>query len=170
MMRTDSSGERIIVSTISPFLWFDTQAEEAANFYVSIFPSSAVTRVSRYPEGGPMPAGTALGVSFVLDGVAFEALNAGPQFPFTEAISFFTSVETQEEVDYYWNALLAGGGEESRCGWLKDRYGLSWQVVPGRLGELLGDSDPQKAGRVMAAMMTMSKIVIEDLEAAYAAA
>ncbi|CAN5155180.1 VOC family protein [soil metagenome] len=155
------------MSIISPFLWFDGTAEEAANFYVSIFPNSAVTMVSRYPDGGPMPAGTAMGVSFVLDGLQFQGLNAGPQFPFTEAISFVASVETQEQIDYYWDALLEGGGEESMCGWLKDRFGLSWQVVPPRLGELLSDPDPEKSGRTMNAMMGMRKIVIADLEAAH---
>ncbi len=157
------------MSMISPFLWFDGTAEEAANFYVSIFPNSAVTMVSRYPEGGPMPAGTAMGVSFVLDGLEFQGLNAGPRSPFTEAISFFVKVETQEEIDRYWDALLRDGGEESRCGWLKDRFGLSWQIVPPRLGELLSDSDPDKANRAMTAMLGMRKIVIADLEAAYAA-
>lgn len=155
---------------ISPFLWFDTQAEEAANFYVSIFPNSSITRVTRYPDGGPMPAGTAFGVSFTLDGLDFQALNAGPQFTFTEAISFFSRVDTQDEVDYFWNALLADGGQEGRCGWLKDRFGLSWQVVPSRLDELLGGADPAGSSRAMEAMMGMRKIVIAELEAAYAGA
>lgn len=155
------------MTSISPFLWFDTQAEEAAELYVSIFPNSAITNVSRYPEGGPMPAGTALGVSFILDGLEFQALNAGPQFPFTEAVSFFISVETQEEVDRYWDALLADGGEPSQCGWLKDRFGLSWQVVPRLLGELLGSSDGVAASRTMAAMMQMTKIEMRTLQEAF---
>ena len=151
------------MSSISPFLWFDSEAEEAAEFYVSLFPDSRVVSVSRYPEGTPT-AGSAMGVTFVLDGVEVQAMNAGPAFPFTEAFSFFVSLDTQEEVDRYWDALLADGGEPSRCGWLKDRFGLSWQIIPRQLGELLGDPDPARAGRVMQAMLGMEKIVIADLE------
>lgn len=155
------------MTSISPFLWFDTQAEEAANFYISLFPNSRLTNISRYPEGGPMPAGTALGVSFVLDGLAIEAINAGPQYHFTEAISFFVSVETQAEVDRYWNALTGDGGEPGRCGWLKDRFGLSWQIVPTALGAFLGSSNSAGAGRAMAAMMGMNRLVISELEQAF---
>ena len=144
------------MSMISPFLWFDGTAVEAATFYASVFPNSAVTSSS------PM------GVSFTLDGLEFQGLNAGPQFPFTEAISFFVKADTQELIDHYWAALLADGGEESQCGWLKDRFGLSWQIVPPRLAELLGGSDPEGAARALAAMMGMRKIVIAELEAAYA--
>jgi predicted 3-demethylubiquinone-9 3-methyltransferase (glyoxalase superfamily) len=151
---------------ISPFLWFDTQAEEAANYYVSIFKNSRILDVSRYTEGAPYPAGTVMGVTFVLDGVEFQALNGGPQFNFTEAISFFVKAETQEEIDDLWDKLTADG-EPGPCGWLKDKYGLSWQVVPPLLGELLADPDAEKAGAVMRAMMEMGKIDIEGLRGAY---
>jgi predicted 3-demethylubiquinone-9 3-methyltransferase (glyoxalase superfamily) len=151
---------------ISPFLWFDDQAEEAANYYVSIFKNSAILGVSRYGEGAPRPAGTAMSVSFVLDGVEFQALNGGPEFAFTEAISFFVAAETQDEIDELWEKLTSGG-EPGQCGWLKDRYGLSWQIVPPVLGELLGDPDPQKASRVMQAMFEMTKIDIAALQAAH---
>jgi predicted 3-demethylubiquinone-9 3-methyltransferase (glyoxalase superfamily) len=151
---------------ISPFLWFDTQAEEAANYYVSIFKNSRILDVSRYTEGAPYPAGTVMGVTFVLDGVEFQALNGGPQFNFTEAISFFVKAETQEEIDDLWDKLTADG-EPGPCGWLKDKYGLSWQVVPPLLGELLGDPDAEKAGAVMRAMMEMGKIDIDGLRGAY---
>ena len=154
------------MSLISPFLWFDSQAEEAAEFYVSLFPDSRITHVARYPEGGPAPAGSAMSVSFVLDGLEIQALNAGPAFPFTEAISFFVQAKTQEEIDRYWDALIADGGEAGQCGWLKDRWGLSWQIVPPVLGELLGGPDPERAGRVMQAMMAMKKLVIAELEVA----
>ncbi|RFA21020.1 VOC family protein [Subtercola boreus] len=155
------------MQAISPFLWFDDQAEQAAEFYVSIFDNSRILNVSRYPEGSPYPAGTAMGVSFVLDGLEFQALNAGPQFHFSEAISFFVSAETQEKINHLWESLLEGGGTESQCGWLKDRFGLSWQIVPPALGELLGDADPEKSRRTMEAMMTMQKIVIADLQRAH---
>ena len=148
---------------ISPFLWFDDNAEQAANFYASIFPNSSVEVLSRNPE-----TGTAFGVSFVLDGQRVSAMNAGPQFSFTEAFSFYVDVETQDEIDYYWNALLADGGEESRCGWLKDRFGLSWQIVPSVLGQLLSNPDAAAAGRATQAMLGMSKLIIADLEAAAA--
>jgi len=154
------------MSSISPFLWFDSQAEEAAEFYVSLFPDSRITNVARYPEGGPALAGSAMSVSFVLDGLEIQALNAGPMFPFTEAISFFVSVETQEEVDRYWNALTENGGEAGQCGWLKDRWGLSWQIVPSALGRLLSDPDAERSARVMQAMLGMRKLVIAELEAA----
>ena len=152
---------------ISPFLWFNDQAEEAANFYVSIFKNSAILGVSRYGEGAPRPAGSAMSVKFVLDGLEIQALNGGPEFTFTEAISLFVTAETQDEIDDLWEKLTGGGGEPSRCGWLKDKYGLSWQIVPPVLFELLGDPDPAKAGRVMQAMLGMGKLDIAGLRAAY---
>jgi len=154
------------MSSISPFLWFDSQAEEAATFYVSLFPDSRIVSVARYPEGAPQPAtpGAAMSVSFVLDGLDFQALNGGPQFAFTEAISLFVTAETQNKIDFYWDALTSDGGEAGQCGWLKDRWGLSWQIVPPALGDLLGDPDIERAGRVMRAMLGMQKIVIADLE------
>jgi predicted 3-demethylubiquinone-9 3-methyltransferase (glyoxalase superfamily) len=145
---------------ITPFLWFDDQAEEAMNFYVSIFKNSKVLNVA------PGPNGKAFTVSFELDGQEFTALNAGPEFKFTEAISFFVNCEDQQEVDELWEKLTAGG-EESQCGWLKDKYGLSWQIVPTALGRLLGDPDPAKAQRVMQAMLKMRKIDIAGLKQAY---
>lgn len=151
---------------ISPFLWFENQAEEAAEFYVSVFENSSVTNVSRYSEVPGTP-GTVMGVSFVLDGVEFQALNAGPEFTFSEAISFFINAETQTEIDYLWDALTADGGEPGRCGWLKDKFGLSWQVVPPQLGKLLADPDPAAAGRVMQSMLGMGKLDIAALEAAH---
>ncbi|MCC7022497.1 MAG: VOC family protein [Thermomicrobiales bacterium] len=152
---------------ISPFLWFDDQAEEAANFYVSIFDNSEILDVVRYGEAGPGPAGTAMTVSFRLDGTEFTALNGGPQFQFTEAVSFAIDCDSQEEVDRYWDQLAADGGEPGPCGWLKDRFGLSWQVVPRRLTELLQDPDREKADRAMRAMLQMHKIDIAALERAY---
>ena len=152
---------------ITPFLWFDNQAEEAMNFYVSIFKNSKVGRVTRYGEAGPGPKGTVMSATFQLEGQDFFALNGGPLFSFTPAISFFVNCETQQEVDDLWEKLSAGGKKE-RCGWLKDKYGLSWQIIPTALGEMLGDKDPQKAGRVMQAMMQMGKIEIEGLQRAYA--
>lgn len=152
--------------TITPFLWFDGRAEEAAEFYATVFDDARVEVMSRYGEGAPYPAGTAMSVNFELAGERFHALNAGPQFTFNEAVSFFISCDGQEEVDYYWNALTADGGSESHCGWLKDRFGLSWQVVPKRLSELLGDSDAGRSQRAMQAMLKMSRIDIAALEAA----
>ncbi len=151
---------------ITPFLWFDTQAEEAANFYVSIFPNSKILSVSRYPEGSPAPAGSVMVVEFELDGKKFQALNAGPQFTFDEAISFVIDCKDQKEVDHYWSKLTSDGGEESMCGWVKDRFGLSWQVTPRRLIELISSSDRAKSQRVMQAMLEMRKIDIPTLEAA----
>ncbi|HWS58621.1 MAG TPA: VOC family protein [Actinotalea sp.] len=156
------------MQSITPFLWFDDQAEEAAEFYVSLFPGSRIESVTRYPEGGPGPAGTAMSVSFVLDGLELQALNGGPAFSFTEAISLLVHAPTQDDVDRLWEGLLAGGGEPGQCGWLKDRYGLSWQVVPPALFELLGDPDPERAGRAMQAMLTMTKIDIAAMQAAAA--
>ncbi|PKL08573.1 MAG: hypothetical protein CVV51_08215 [Spirochaetae bacterium HGW-Spirochaetae-7] len=151
---------------ISPFLWFDTQAFEAASSYVSIFSGSRIVSVSHYAEGSPMPAGSVMTVEFELEGQRFIALNGGPQFSFTEAISFSVDCDTQEEVDHYWDSL-SEGGEPVQCGWLKDRYGLSWQIVPNILGTLLGDPDPVKAARVMKAMLAMAKIEIAVLKRAY---
>jgi predicted 3-demethylubiquinone-9 3-methyltransferase (glyoxalase superfamily) len=147
---------------ITPFLWFDNQAEEAMTFYVSIFKNSKVAHASRGPDG------KAFTVSFELDGQEFMALNAGPQFKFNEAISFFVNCTTQEEVDYFWEKLTADGGAESMCGWLKDKYGLSWQIVPTVLGEMLQDPDPAKSKRVMDAMLKMNKLDIQLLKRAYA--
>ena len=155
---------------ISPFLWFDDQAEEAAEFYVSLFKNSKITNVSRYAEGAPFPAGTAMAVSFVLDGVEFQALNGGPVYKFTEAFSMFVRADTQEEIDELWDKLTSEGGEPGQCGWLKDRYGLSWQIVPPVLGQLLSDPDAVKAGRVMQAMLQMRKLDIAQLQAAAEAA
>jgi predicted 3-demethylubiquinone-9 3-methyltransferase (glyoxalase superfamily) len=151
---------------VTPFLWFDTEAEEAAKFYVSIFPNSKITGVTRYGKSGPGPDGSVMTVNFELDGQRFTALNAGPQFKFTEAISFVIECQTQEEVDRYWTKLTAGG-QEVECGWLKDRYGLFWQVTPRILLEMIGDPDPAKAERVMKAMLQMKKIEIAPLKQAY---
>lgn len=151
---------------ITPFLWFDGKAEEAMNFYVSIFKNSKIANVVRYGEAGPGPKGTVMTATFQLDGQEFIALNGGPQFKFTEAVSFWVSCETQEEIDDMWEKLSAGG-EKGRCGWLKDRYGLSWQIVPPVLGEMLGDKDPEKSKRVMMAMLQMDKINIKTLKQAY---
>jgi predicted 3-demethylubiquinone-9 3-methyltransferase (glyoxalase superfamily) len=153
---------------ITPCLWFDTEGEEAAKFYTSVFPNSKILEVSRYGEAGPRPAGTVLTVSFELDGRKFVALNGGPEFTFNEAISFQVFCNTQEEVDAFWSKL-SEGGEEGPCGWLKDRFGVSWQIIPTRLPELLGDPDPEKAQRVMRAMLEMKKIEIDGLERAAAA-
>jgi predicted 3-demethylubiquinone-9 3-methyltransferase (glyoxalase superfamily) len=153
---------------ITPFLWFDKNAEEAMNFYVSIFKNSKVISVSRYPDGSRGEPGMVMTATFQLDGQEIMALNGGPDFKFNEAISFFVTCDTQEEVDSYWNQLSAGG-EEVQCGWLKDKFGLSWQIVPTALGELLGDPDPVKAQRVMQAMLQMKKIDVAGLRRAYAA-
>jgi predicted 3-demethylubiquinone-9 3-methyltransferase (glyoxalase superfamily) len=150
------------MTKITPFLWFDTQAEEAMNFYVSVFKNSKVHNVSRGPDG------KAFTVSFELNGQEFMGLNAGPQFKFNEAVSFFVNCKDQAEVDYYWEKLTADGGEESMCGWLKDKYGLSWQIIPKALGELMGDPDPVKSQRVMQAMLQMQRIIVADLERAHA--
>jgi len=151
---------------ITPFLWFDNNAEEAVNFYVSIFKNSKVLRVARYGDAGPGPKGTVMTANFQLNGQEFVALNGGPHFKFTEAISFVVNCETQQEVDEFWEKL-SEGGEESRCGWLKDKYGLSWQIVPTILVKLLQDKDPVKAKRVMEAMLQMNKIDIKKLKQAY---
>ena len=152
---------------ITPFLWFDTQGEEAAKFYISIFRNSKITGTTRYGEEGPGPKGSVMTVAFNLDGQDFVALNGGPQFKFTEAVSFVANCETQQEVDDLWEKLSAGG-ERSRCGWLKDKFGLSWQVVPTVLGQLLQDKDPAKSRRVMEAMLQMDKLDIRKLKQAHA--
>ena len=154
------------MNKITPFLWFDDKAEEAMNFYISIFKNSKVISVSRYGKDAPYPEGTAFIVSFQLDGQEFMALNAGPQFKFTEAISLFVNCEKQQEVDFLWEKL-SDGGEKGRCGWLKDKYGLSWQIVPTILGELMNDQDAGKVKRVTEAMLQMDKIVIQKLIQAY---
>jgi predicted 3-demethylubiquinone-9 3-methyltransferase (glyoxalase superfamily) len=151
---------------ITPMLWFDNQAEEAANFYVSVFPNSKILSVARYPDGGPMPAGTVVTAAFEIEGQRFTALNGGPMFQFTEALSFVIHCQTQEEVDHYWSRLTEGGAE-SQCGWLKDKFGLSWQVTPDILIQMLQDKDPAKASRVMQAMLRMKKIDIPTLQRAY---
>jgi predicted 3-demethylubiquinone-9 3-methyltransferase (glyoxalase superfamily) len=150
---------------ITPFLWFDGKAEEAMNFYTSIFENSKIGKVTRYGEAGPGPKGTVMTATFRLDGQEFIALNGGPRFKFTEAISFVINCKTQEEVDHFWEKL-SEGGEKSRCGWLKDKYGLSWQVVPTVLVEMLQDKDAEKSKRVMTAMLKMDKIDIEALKQA----
>ncbi|MCB1491395.1 MAG: VOC family protein [Rhodobiaceae bacterium] len=147
-------------------LWYDTDAEEAANFYVSLLPGSRITAIRRYTRSGPMAEGTVLVVDFELAGRPFMALNGGPHTTFNDSHSVMVTVDTQEEVDRLWDGLMAGGGEPIACGWLKDRYGLRWQIVPARFMELIGDPDPEKADRTMAAMMGMVKLDIAALEAA----
>ena len=155
------------MANIAPCLWFDDRIEEAVNFHVSVFPNSKILSKSAYDDAGPMEKGKVMVMTFELDGVEFMALNGGPKFRFTEAVSFLVKCETQEEVDRYWNTLIADGGAESMCGWLKDRFGLSWQIVPNALGRLMGDKDKEKANRVMQAMLTMRKIDIAELQRAY---
>jgi predicted 3-demethylubiquinone-9 3-methyltransferase (glyoxalase superfamily) len=150
---------------ITPNLWFDTQAKEAAEFYVSVFPNSKITNITHYGEAGPRPAGMVLTVDFVLDGQEYTGLNGGPQFIFDEAISLLINCADQDEVDYYWNAL-SEGGEEGQCGWLKDKYGLSWQVVPDELEKLVTDPDEGRAQRAMKAMLGMQKLDVAALRAA----
>ncbi|HSK25931.1 MAG TPA: VOC family protein [Jiangellales bacterium] len=154
---------------IIPNLWFDTESEQAAEFYVSLFPNSRITQVTRYGETAPGPTGTVMTVAFELDGQPFVAINGGPQFHFTEAVSLEIACRDQEEVDRYW-AALTDGGEESQCGWLKDRYGLSWQVVPAGLNELFDDPDPKRSERVMSAMLEMRKLDLAALRRAADAA
>jgi predicted 3-demethylubiquinone-9 3-methyltransferase (glyoxalase superfamily) len=150
---------------ITPNLWFDTEAEEAANYYVSIFSNSRIVNVARYTEAGPRPAGTVMVVEFELDGQRFVGINGGPQFEFDEAVSFQVNCDTQEEVDYYWERLT-DGGEEGPCGWLKDRYGLSWQVTPKGMDEIFSDRDPKRAERAMQAMFGMKKLDLAELRRA----
>jgi predicted 3-demethylubiquinone-9 3-methyltransferase (glyoxalase superfamily) len=166
--RTTSAqkGKESRTQKITPFLWFDTQAEEAANFYVSSFKNSKILSIARYGEAGPGPKGSVMTVAFELDGQQFIALNGGPQFKFTEAISFPVDCKTQKEVDEFWEKL-SEGGEEGPCGWLKDKYGLSWQINPTVLGKMLSDPDPKKSKRVMEAMLRMKKIDIKRLQEAY---
>jgi len=152
---------------ISAFLWFDTEALDAAKFYVSVFKNSKLGRVTHYGEAGPRPKGSVMTVEFELEGVEFVGLNGGPQFKFTEAISFSVNCETQEEIDYFWEKLSADGGSTGPCGWLKDKFGLSWQVSPIVLAEMLSDKDPAVAGRVMEAMLQMTTFDIAALERAY---
>jgi predicted 3-demethylubiquinone-9 3-methyltransferase (glyoxalase superfamily) len=154
------------MQTITPFLTFNDQAEEAVNYYVSIFKNSKVVSVSRYGEGGPGPKGSAMSIAFLLDGREYLALNGGPHFTFTDGFSLFVSCETQAEVDELWEKLSAGG-EKGQCGWLKDKFGLSWQIIPTALGQMLGDKDPRKAQNVMQAMLQMTKIDIAALRRAY---
>lgn len=151
---------------ITPFLWFDNQAEEAMNFYTSIFKNSKIGQVSRYGDAGPGPKGSVMVGTFYLEGQQFMALNGGPQYKFTPATSFVVNCETQDEVDYFWDKL-SSGGMEIQCGWLSDKFGLSWQIVPTALGELLGSGDPEKSNRVMQALFQMKKLVIADLRKAY---
>jgi predicted 3-demethylubiquinone-9 3-methyltransferase (glyoxalase superfamily) len=151
---------------ITPFLWFDGKAEEAANFYVSIFKNSGIINVSRNGKGGPGPEGSVMSATFRIEGQEFMALNGGPLFTFSPAISFFVDCKTQEEVDELWEKLSAGGGKQ-QCGWLRDKFGISWQIIPSALGELLGDPDPEKSGRVMQAMLKMTKMDIKGLRKAY---
>lgn len=155
------------MQTISPFLWFDGKAEEAIRLYTSVFKNSKIISINYWAEGSPFPKDQVMTGVFELEGLRFYAFDAGPQFKFTEATSFFVNCETQEEVDHYWNSLTADGGQESRCGWLKDKFGLSWQIIPSVLMKLMGDKDPARAGSVMQAMMQMKKIIIADLEKAY---
>ena len=152
---------------ITPCLWFDNNGEEAAKFYTSIFKNSKVGTISRYGDGAPLPKGTALTVMFQLEGQDFMALNGGPMFKFTEAVSFVVYCETQDEIDDYWKKLTADGGKEVQCGWLKDKYGLSWQIVPTALGKWMQDKDPARTGRVMQALMQMVKLDIHTLQQAY---
>jgi predicted 3-demethylubiquinone-9 3-methyltransferase (glyoxalase superfamily) len=159
----------MVMQKINPFLWFNDNAEEAVNFYASVFPDAKIGKVLRYPKETPGLGGKVLTIEFELFGQKFVALNGGPKFKFNESVSFVINCKSQEEVDHYWNRLT-DGGEESQCSWLKDRYGLSWQVVPNRLIELLNDKDPAKSSRVMQAMMQMKKIDIATLEEAYAEA
>ena len=157
-----------LTQKITPMLWFDDQAEEAAGFYVSVFKDSSIGSVARYGEAGPGPAGSAMVVPFVIEGQAFTALNGGPVYTFSEAISFVIFCETQDEVDHYWDALKEGGPVEAQqCGWLKDRFGVSWQVVPTALAKLMSDPDPEKAMRTTKAMLAMKKLDIAALQAAH---
>jgi predicted 3-demethylubiquinone-9 3-methyltransferase (glyoxalase superfamily) len=164
-------SEEVLMQKITPFLWFDDQAEEAANFYTSLFKNSKIGRIFRNPEEAAektgRPVGSVLTIEFEIEGQKFVALNGGPLFKFNESVSFVINCETQEEVDYFWEKLTADGGEESACGWLRDKFGLSWQVTPTVLIDMLNDSDEKKSGRVMQAMLQMQKIDIKALKDAY---
>ncbi|QRN94366.1 VOC family protein [Archangium violaceum] len=153
---------------ITPFLWFNQEAEEAANLYISLFEDSKILSLSRYGDAGPGPKGSVMVVDFQLAGQRFQALNGGPHFKFTEAISLAVSCDSQEEVDRLWSRLTANGGQESQCGWLKDRFGLSWQIIPSRFQQMMQDKDPKRTQRVVQAMLTMKKFDIARLEEAYA--
>jgi predicted 3-demethylubiquinone-9 3-methyltransferase (glyoxalase superfamily) len=153
-------------SKITPYLWFDGNAEQAVEYYTSMFSHSKVTQVARWGEGGPAPKGTVMNIAFELDGRSFIALNGGPHFKFTPAISMFVSCDSQEEVDRYWTRFLADGGKASQCGWLEDKFGLSWQIIPKQLVTLMSDPDPKRAGRVAQALMKMQKIDLPALERA----
>jgi predicted 3-demethylubiquinone-9 3-methyltransferase (glyoxalase superfamily) len=155
-----------MMQKIVPYLWFDTQAEEAVNFYTSLFKNSKILEISRYGEGMPLPAGTVLTISFQLEGQDFVALNGGPSFKFTEAVSLFVNCQTQEEVDFLWTKFTEDG-EESMCGWLKDKYGLSWQIIPAGLSDLLQGPDPAKSVRAVQCMLTMKKIDLAKIRQAY---
>ena len=151
------------ISGVTTFLWFDKEAEEAANLYVSLFPESRIGNISYYPEGSQLPAGTAMTVEFELFNQPFICLNGGPLFPHSEAVSFQIACDTQEEVDHLWNSLIANGGSEGQCGWCKDKFGVSWQIIPKALPQALSSSDPEISSRAMQAMMQMGKIIIADL-------
>jgi predicted 3-demethylubiquinone-9 3-methyltransferase (glyoxalase superfamily) len=155
------------IQKITPFLWFDHQAEEAAEYYTSIFNGSSIDGIARYGDTGPGPKGSVMTVQFTIEGQQFVALNGGPQFKFTEAISFVVNCETQDELDNLWEKLLSGGGQESQCGWLKDKYGMSWQLVPASIEEMLQDKDPERSSRVMRAVMKMKKLDIAELQRAF---
>jgi len=155
------------MQSITPVLWFNMNAEEAVNFYVATFPNSRIVSTTWYGEGAPVAAGTVLTVDFELDGLTLQALNGGPEFPFSEAVSLAVPVDSQEEVDRLWNTLIADGGAPSQCGWLKDRFGFSWQIIPKRLMQLMGSEDRAAANRVLVAMLQMTKIEIPVLEAAF---
>jgi predicted 3-demethylubiquinone-9 3-methyltransferase (glyoxalase superfamily) len=167
MKSSKTHGETKLMQKITTYLWFNDNAEEAVNFYTSIFNNSRILSVSRYPDGTPGVGGQLMSANFQLEGQEFIALNGGPQFKFNEAISLFVNCQTQEEVDTLWEKLTADGGEESMCGWLKDKFGLSWQIVPSALMELLSDPDPAKSQNVMNAMLKMHKIDIATLQRAY---
>ena len=161
--KTNENAETALAQKITPMLWFNDNAEEAVNFYISLFPNSKILSIERYGEAGPGPEGSVMTASFQLAGQQFVALNGGPHFKFTEAISWVIYCDSQEEVDHYWEKLTANGGEESQCGWLKDKYGLSWQVTPRVLIQLIQNPDKEKANRVFQAMLTMKKIEIPKL-------
>ena len=156
-----------MMQKITPFLWFDNQAEEAMNFYVSIFKNSRIGRVSRYGDSGPGPKGSFMVGTFYLDGQEFMVINGGPTYKLTHAFSMLVNCETQEEIDYYWDKLTADGGKPIRCGWLDDRFGLAWQIVPTALGKMMSSGDGEKSNRVMQALLKMDKLVIADLQKAY---
>ncbi|MGH9559204.1 MAG: VOC family protein [Bryobacteraceae bacterium] len=155
------------IRKITPFLWFDHQSQEAAEFYVSVFKNSKITGIAHYGEAGPGPKGSVMTVAFELEGHEFIALNGGPHFKFTEAISFVVNCETQREIDEFWQKLTADGGQEVQCGWLKDKFGLSWQIVPAVLGQMMQDKDPERSGRVAKALYQMKKLDLAALEEAY---